>query len=173
MSEAAWSNMISAMPIDSQFACDLAQAVTNDGEVDGAARWFLSLASQFLRDNGQPDGPIPAFDFSIHDWEALTPAWPVMSKSAELHGCGDGIVPMLARFVCERLPAVWGWAQFHRHPPVTSALVLAERADDLVGMFSIGLKPNGSKDPFALRRAAKHLLQQIVFPITVGQKVAA
>ncbi|HBN22997.1 MAG TPA: glycine--tRNA ligase subunit beta [Holosporales bacterium] len=33
-------------------------------------------------------------------------------------------------------------------------LALADRLDTLVGFFSVGLKPTGSKDPFALRRAA-------------------
>jgi len=34
------------------------------------------------------------------------------------------------------------------------ALSLAERLDTLVGIFGIGMKPSGDKDPFALRRAA-------------------
>ena len=34
------------------------------------------------------------------------------------------------------------------------ALALAERLDTLVGIFGIGMKPSGDKDPFALRRAA-------------------
>lgn len=34
------------------------------------------------------------------------------------------------------------------------ALSLAERIDTLVGIFGIGMKPTGDKDPFALRRAA-------------------
>jgi glycyl-tRNA synthetase beta chain len=33
-------------------------------------------------------------------------------------------------------------------------LALADRIDTLVGFFAIGIKPTGSKDPFALRRAA-------------------
>ena len=36
---------------------------------------------------------------------------------------------------------------------VGKLLALADRLDTLVGIFSIGLKPTGSKDPFALRRA--------------------
>ncbi|MGB0722336.1 MAG: glycine--tRNA ligase subunit beta [Gammaproteobacteria bacterium] len=35
-----------------------------------------------------------------------------------------------------------------------TALALAERLDTLVGIFGIGMKPTGDKDPFALRRAA-------------------
>jgi glycyl-tRNA synthetase beta chain len=34
------------------------------------------------------------------------------------------------------------------------AIALAEKLDTLVGIFGIGMKPTGDKDPFALRRAA-------------------
>ncbi len=38
--------------------------------------------------------------------------------------------------------------------PTGIAISLAERIDTLVGIFGIGMKPTGDKDPFALRRAA-------------------
>ncbi len=38
--------------------------------------------------------------------------------------------------------------------PSGIAVSLAERLDTLVGIFGIGMKPTGDKDPFALRRAA-------------------
>ena len=38
--------------------------------------------------------------------------------------------------------------------PVTVAVSLADKLDTLVGFFAIGQRPSGSKDPFALRRAA-------------------
>ena len=38
--------------------------------------------------------------------------------------------------------------------PVTVAVSLADKLDTIAGFFSIGEKPTGSKDPFALRRAA-------------------
>ncbi|VAX04812.1 Glycyl-tRNA synthetase beta chain [hydrothermal vent metagenome] len=38
--------------------------------------------------------------------------------------------------------------------PVSVAVALAEKLDSLVGFFAIDEKPTGSKDPFALRRAA-------------------
>jgi glycyl-tRNA synthetase beta chain len=38
--------------------------------------------------------------------------------------------------------------------PVTVAVSLADKLDTLVGFFAIDEKPTGSKDPFALRRAA-------------------
>ncbi|GGJ43060.1 glycine--tRNA ligase subunit beta [Sphingopyxis bauzanensis] len=45
--------------------------------------------------------------------------------------------------------------------PVTVAVALADKLDTLVGFFGYGLKPTGSKDPFALRRAAISILQLI------------
>ena len=38
--------------------------------------------------------------------------------------------------------------------PLTVALSLADKLDSISGFFSVDLKPTGSKDPFALRRAA-------------------
>jgi glycyl-tRNA synthetase beta chain len=43
--------------------------------------------------------------------------------------------------------------------PVTVAVNVADRLDTLVAFFSIGEKPTGSRDPFALRRAALGFLQ--------------
>lgn len=42
------------------------------------------------------------------------------------------------------------------------ALALAERIDTIVGLFGIGQPPTGSKDPFALRRAALGILRIVV-----------
>jgi len=43
--------------------------------------------------------------------------------------------------------------------PLGSVVALADRADTLIGIFGVGLKPKGSKDPFALRRAALGLIR--------------
>lgn len=45
--------------------------------------------------------------------------------------------------------------------PVTVAVSLADKLDTLVGFFAIDEKPTGSKDPFALRRAALGILRLI------------
>jgi len=42
------------------------------------------------------------------------------------------------------------------------SVALADRLDTLVGIFGIGQPPTGSKDPFALRRAALGVLRMIV-----------
>ncbi len=46
--------------------------------------------------------------------------------------------------------------------PVATCLALADRLDTLVGIFGIGQPPTGSKDPFALRRAALGVLRILV-----------
>jgi glycyl-tRNA synthetase beta chain len=49
--------------------------------------------------------------------------------------------------------------------PQTSAgkaLALADRLDTLTGIFSIGLKPTGSKDPFGLRRAMIGIIRILI-----------
>jgi len=55
--------------------------------------------------------------------------------------------------------------------PLTVAVALADKLDTLVGFFSIQEKPTGSKDPFALRRAALGFIRlllesQIRLPLT-------
>ncbi|TGX54020.1 glycine--tRNA ligase subunit beta [Sphingomonas gei] len=46
--------------------------------------------------------------------------------------------------------------------PVTVAVSLADKLDTIVSFFSQDMKPTGSKDPFALRRAALAILALIV-----------
>lgn len=45
---------------------------------------------------------------------------------------------------------------------VGRALAVAERLDTLAGIFAVGLKPSGNKDPFALRRAALGLARTLI-----------
>ncbi|MBM3468675.1 MAG: glycine--tRNA ligase subunit beta [Alphaproteobacteria bacterium] len=45
--------------------------------------------------------------------------------------------------------------------PLSVALALADKIDTLVGFFGIGEEPTGSKDPFALRRAALGIIRLI------------
>ena len=48
------------------------------------------------------------------------------------------------------------------HTPVAICVALADKLDTLVSMFAIGEKPTGSKDPFALRRAALGIIRIIL-----------
>ena len=58
----------------------------------------------------------------------------------------------LPRHTGDRLPA----------SPAGQTLALAEKLDTLAGLFAIGQPPTGSKDPFALRRAAIGVLRILI-----------
>ncbi|HZX90628.1 MAG TPA: glycine--tRNA ligase subunit beta [Rudaea sp.] len=45
---------------------------------------------------------------------------------------------------------------------IAQVLTVAERVDTLAGIFAVGLKPSGNKDPFALRRAALGLGRTLI-----------
>ncbi|HET7301387.1 MAG TPA: glycine--tRNA ligase subunit beta [Oleiagrimonas sp.] len=45
---------------------------------------------------------------------------------------------------------------------LSRVLAVAERLDTLAGIFAVGMKPTGNKDPFALRRAAQGLARTLV-----------
>jgi glycyl-tRNA synthetase beta chain len=59
-----------------------------------------------------------------------------------------------------------------------AVLAMADKADTIVGMFGLGLEPTGSKDPFALRRAANGIVKILAeaepaLPLTLGDIVDA
>lgn len=45
---------------------------------------------------------------------------------------------------------------------IGQVLAIAERIDTLCGIFAVGMKPSGNKDPFALRRAALGLARTLI-----------
>jgi len=53
--------------------------------------------------------------------------------------------------------------------PVSAAVALADKLDTLVGFWAIDEKPTGSKDPFALRRAALGVIRVL---LELGAKVS-
>lgn len=58
--------------------------------------------------------------------------------------------------------------------PVTVAVALADKLDTLVGFFAIDEKPTGSKDPFALRRAALGVIRLVLAlgrPLSIAKAV--
>jgi glycyl-tRNA synthetase beta chain len=68
----------------------------------------------------------------------------------------------MPRFAGDELPAT----------ATGQALAIADKLDTVVGIFGIGQPPTGSKDPFALRRAALGLLRIIIecqLPIDLEQ----
>ncbi len=60
--------------------------------------------------------------------------------------------------------------------PEGAILGLADRIDTIVGMFALGMEPTGSKDPFALRRAANaivKILAESTLPLTLSDVLIA
>ncbi|MCF6766362.1 glycine--tRNA ligase subunit beta [Thiotrichales bacterium 19S3-7] len=73
---------------------------------------------------------------------------------AKAHGESDAVAnalydQYLPRFSGDELPKT----------VISQSVALADRVDTLVGIFGIGLKPTGEKDPFALRRQALAVLR--------------
>jgi glycyl-tRNA synthetase beta chain len=58
----------------------------------------------------------------------------------------------LPRFAGDSLPVT----------PAGQVLAIADRLDTLAGIFSLGRKPSGNRDPFGLRRAALGLLRIVI-----------
>jgi glycyl-tRNA synthetase beta chain len=59
-----------------------------------------------------------------------------------------------------------------------AVLAIADKADTIAGMFGLGLEPTGSKDPFALRRAANGIVKILAetntaLPLTLGEVAQA
>ncbi len=77
------------------------------------------------------------------------------------YALADGVVPEVAEAVSEHyLPRGAGDALPATRTGLTIAL--ADRLDTLTGIFAIGQKPTGTKDPFALRRAAIGVLRMVM-----------
>jgi glycyl-tRNA synthetase beta chain len=58
-----------------------------------------------------------------------------------------------------------------------AVLAIADKADTIAGMFGLGLEPTGSKDPFALRRAANGIVKvlaetKVALPLTLAEVAA-
>ena len=74
--------------------------------------------------------------YAAHDGESAEVAAAIRDQYVNRRGEGDGRAANL----------------------VGEALVIADRAETLVGIWGIGLKPTGDKDPYALRRHALTLI---------------
>lgn len=79
------------------------------------------------------------FHYATHDGES-----PAVAMAIEEQ--------YLPRHAGDRLPAT----------PAGRALAIADRADSLSGVFALGKRPSGTKDPFGLRRSALGLLRILV-----------
>jgi glycyl-tRNA synthetase beta chain len=82
----------------------------------------------------------------------------IMGRYYALH---DGEKPVVADAIAEHYSPL-GPSDRVPNAPISVCVALADKIDSLVGFFAIDEKPTGSKDPFALRRAALGVIRLVV-----------
>ncbi len=92
---------------------------------------------------------------------------------AKMHGEPDNVAVAIGNHYAPQGPS-----DVCPSAPISIAVALADKLDTLVGFFSIGETPTGSKDPFALRRAALGVVRlilenQLKFPLDLTIRAAA
>jgi len=103
----------------------------------------------------------------------------LVKEFTELQGVVGGLYARAQGF-----SAAVGDAIYDQYKPVSmedrvprtvegAVLAIADKADTIAGMFGLGLEPTGSKDPFALRRAANGIVKilaesAVALPLTLG-----
>lgn len=134
-----------------------------------------SLAERVLRLRGlarELSADIPDCDVKLADRAAEIGKADLVSQMVfeftELQGLmgkyyaeNDGEAPEVANAIAEHY-APAGPSDICPTAPVSVALALAEKLDTLAGFFTIDEKPTGSKDPFALRRAALGVIRLVL-----------
>ena len=146
-----------------------------------------SLISEAVRNAGTPVRPGIVFKAGLLCKTDLTTE--LVKEFTELQGIIGGLYakaqtldPILPRATVEAI----GDAIYDQYKPesmddgvprtVESAiLAIADKADSIAGMFALGLQPTGSKDPFALRRAANGIVKIIAehkLPLPVAKLFA-
>ncbi len=132
-----------------------------------------SLISEALRNAGTPVRSGVVFKAALLAKTDLTTE--LVKEFTELQGIVGGLYakvqqldPILPAATAEAI----GDAIYDQYKPesmddsvprsVEGAVVaIADKADSIAGMFGLGLQPTGSKDPFALRRAANGIVKII------------
>ncbi|WP_293681512.1 glycine--tRNA ligase subunit beta, partial [uncultured Phenylobacterium sp.] len=77
------------------------------------------------------------------------------------YAAAEGVSPLVAEAIRDHYKPA-GANDEVPDRPVTMALALAEKLDTLVAFFAINEKPTGSRDPFALRRAALGVIRIVL-----------
>jgi glycyl-tRNA synthetase beta chain len=102
----------------------------------------------------------------------------LVKEFTELQGIVGGLYAKAQGFSQETSDAIYDhYRPVSMDSPVPrtiegSLLAIADKADTIAGMFSLGLEPTGSKDPFALRRAANGIVKILAesrLPLTLSQ----
>lgn len=134
-----------------------------------------SLAERVMRLRGlarELSADIPNCDVKLADRAAEIGKADLVSQMVfeftELQGLmgkyyaeNDGEAPEVANAIAEHY-APAGPSDMCPTAPVSVDLALAEKLDTLAGFFAIDEKPTGSKDPFALRRAALGVIRLVL-----------
>src|ERR1017187_8952463 len=132
-----------------------------------------SLISEALRNPGAPVRSGVVFKAALLAKTDLTTE--LVKEFTELQGIVGGLYakvqqldPILPAATAEAI----GDAIYDQYKPESmddsvprsvegAVLAIADKADSIAGMFALGLQPTGSKDPFALRRAANGIVKII------------
>lgn len=122
--------------------------------------------AQVMKDQGFDIEPEQAFEAARISKADLASG--MVSEFPELQGIMGGYYARLAGYP----DAVADAVRDHYKPqgpgdtvptaPVTVAVAIAEKLDTLVGFFAIDEKPTGSRDPYALRRAALGVIRLVL-----------
>ncbi len=132
-----------------------------------------SLISEVLREAGVAVRPGVVFKAAHLAKADLTTE--LVKEFTELQGIVGGLYakvqqldPLLPKATADAI----GDAIYHQYQPESmddavpptlegAVLAIADKADTLAGMFALGLQPTGTRDPFALRRAANGIVKII------------
>jgi glycyl-tRNA synthetase beta chain len=143
-----------------------------------------SLISEALRSAGSPVRPGVVHKAALLAKTDLTTE--LVKEFTELQGIVGGLYakaqqldPILPAATAEAI----GDAIYDQYKPESmddsvprsvegAVLAITDKADSIAGMFALGLQPTGSKDPFALRRAANGIVKIVAehkLPLPVGK----
>ncbi|MHA7878792.1 MAG: glycine--tRNA ligase subunit beta [Saccharospirillum sp.] len=121
-------------------AADIAQRLGDDVAIAERAAWLAKadLVTDMVFEFDDMQG-IAGYYYALHDGEPQAVA-NAIAEQYHPAGAGDDLPKSRAGM----------------------AVALADRLDNLAGLFGIGQPPTGTKDPFALRRAALGVLRILV-----------
>ena len=133
------------------YARALSSPLPLDGE--GVGGWGGAASRQAMaHEASSPVRPSPSAPADRQS--ASTPSQP---SPVEGEGCVDAVADAVRDHYKPQGPA-----DSVPTAPLTVAVALADKLDTLVGFFAIDEKPTGSKDPFALRRAALGVIRLVL-----------
>ena len=146
-----------------------------------------SLISEVVREAGVAIRPGVVFKAALLAKADLTTE--LVKEFTELQGIVGGLYakaqqldPLLPKATADAI----GDAIYHQYQPESmdddvpptlegAVLAIADKADTIAGMFALGLEPSGSRDPFALRRAANGIVKIVAehsLPVPIAKLFA-